>query len=214
MTKKEEKKIDTETMEEGGEAQAEVVEQAEEVREGAEAVVIEEPEEEQGELERLQEELEKAKAQAAENLDGWQRAQAEFSNYKKRQETERAQMMAFANAALLRKLLPVVDDFERAIATLPANLSQLTWCEGILLVKYKLDAVLESEGVKPIETEGQEFDPRYHDAVTYEEVAGYDEGQIIGEVQRGYILGERVLRPALVRVAKAVAVPQPEPSEE
>jgi molecular chaperone GrpE len=110
-----------------------------------------------------------------------------------------------ANATLLRKLLPVVDDFERAMATLPANLGQLTWCEGVLLIQHKLAAVLESEGVKPIETEGQAFDPRYHEAVTYEEVSDheYGEGQIIGVVQRGYTLGERVLRPALVRVAKA-----------
>ncbi len=166
------------------------------------------------EAEQLQEELEKAQAQAAEYLDGWQRAQAEFSNYKKRQETERAQMRAFANANLLRKLLPIADDFERATATLPSDLTQLTWCEGIFMIRHKLDGVLESEGVKSIETEGQSFDPRYHEAVTYEEVSGYEEGQIIGEVQRGYILDERVLRPALVRVAKAPSTLEQEPSQE
>ena len=117
-------------------------------------------------------------------------------------------MMSLASVALLRKLLPVVDDFDRAMTTLPTNLSQLTWCEGISLIKCKLDAVLESEGVKPIESEGQTFDPRYHEAVTYEEVSGYEDGQVISEVQRGYMLGERVLRPALVRVAK-VSVDQP-----
>jgi len=88
-------------------------------------------------------------------------------------------------------------------------LSRLTWCEGVFLIKHKLDAILESEGIKPIETEGQAFDPRYHQAVTHEEVLGHEDGQIIGEVQRGYMLGERVLRPALVRVAKA-PTPQPE----
>ena len=121
------------------------------------------------------------------------------------------QMMTLANATLLRKLLPVLDDFERAMATLPMNLSQMTWIEGISLIKYKLDAIIESEGVEPVETEGQAFDPRRHEAVTYEEAEGYEDGQIIGEVQRGYILGERVLRPALVRVAKA---PSPRPEEE
>lgn len=195
MAKKKEREAEVETVEE---------EQA-----AVEEVVEEEPEEERDELEKLREELGKAEAQAAEYLDGWQRAQAEFSNYKKRQEAERAQIIVLANATLLRKLLSIVDDFERAMATLPYNLSQLTWCEGVLLIKHKLDAILESEGVKPIETEEQEFDPRYHEAVTYEEVSGYEEGQIIGEVQRGYILGERVLRPALVRVAKAPAA-QPE----
>lgn len=189
---------------------------AEEAAVAEEAVVVEEGPGEAGEeLAEVQEQLAQAEAQAAEYLDGWQRAQAEFSNYKKRQEAERAQMIMLANATLVRKLLPVVDDFERAIATLPANLSQLTWCEGIFLIKHKLDAILESEGVKPIKTEGQAFDPLYHEAVTHEEVSGYSEGQIIGEVQRGYILGERVLRPALVRVAKAAApVPQPEESKE
>ncbi len=192
------------------EIQAVVVE--EQVEEAA--VIEEKPEEAGDELKRLKEELEKAQAQAAEYLDGWQRTQAEFSNYKKRQEAERAQVTTLASAILLRKLLPVADDFERAIATLPDNLRQLSWCEGVFLIKRKLDAVFESEDVKPIETEGQMFDPHYHEAVTYEEVPGYEEGQIIGEVQRGYTLGERVLRPALVRVAKAPAAPQPEPAIE
>ena len=146
--------------------------------------------------------LQEAEAQAAEYLDGWQRAQAEFSNYKKRQEGERARMVKLASATLLQKLLPIVDDFERAMETLPANLGQLTWCEGVFLIKHKLDALLQLEGVKPIATAGQMFDPCYHEAVTYEEAPGYQEGQIIGEVQRGYTLDDRVLRPALVRVAK------------
>ena len=193
-------------------AEAEVVVEGQE-GEQAEQAEIEAPEEEvPEEPEKLREELEKAQAEAAEYLEGWQRAKAEFSNYKKRQEVERAQVMALANAALLRKLLPVVDDFERAVATLPVDLSRLTWCEGVFLIKHKLDAILESEGVKPIETDGQSFDPLYHEAVTYEEVPGHDDGQIIGEVQRGYIFGERVLRPALVRVAKT-PVAQPEPEE-
>jgi molecular chaperone GrpE len=178
----------------------EQVESAVEEEEGQE-----QPEEEQDELEELKTELEEAENQAAEYLDGWQRAQAEFSNYKKRQETERAQMMTLANMAVLRKILPVADDFERALATLPHDLSQLTWCEGVFLIKAKLDAILDSEGVKPMETKGEKFDPLYHEAVTHEEAPGYEEGQIIGEVQRGYMIGERVLRPALVRVAKAPA---------
>ena len=168
--------------------------------------IKEQPEGELDELEKLEAELEEAKAQAAEYLDGWQRAQAEFSNYRKRQEAERGQMMSIANTVVLRKILPVADDFERALATLPDDLRQLTWCEGVFLIKAKLDVLLDSEGVKPIETEGKEFDPVYHEAVTYEEASGYEEGQIIGEVQRGYMLGERVLRPAMVRVAKASTV--------
>jgi molecular chaperone GrpE len=206
VTKGKEKEADTEIVEEEIEAQAGDVGQAEEA-----AAVEEEPEEEAGELEGLRAELEQSRAQAAEYLEGWQRAQAEFSNYKKRQEAERAQTMMLANATLLRRLLPVVDDFERGVETLPPGLSQLTWCEGILLIKHKLDAIIESEGVKPIETDGRMFDPCYHEAVTYEEVSGYEDGQIIGEVQRGYTLGDRVLRPALVRVARA---PEPRAKED
>jgi molecular chaperone GrpE len=193
MTKKKKKKIEVKVKDEEQEEPSAVEEQ-------------EQPTEEQNELEELESELEEAKAQAAEYLDGWQRAQAEFSNYKKRQEAERGQMRTRVTADMLRKILPVVDDFERAMATMPDDLSQLTWCEGIFLIKAKLDAILDSEGVKPIDTDGQAFDPIYHEAVTYEEAEGYDEGQIVGEVQRGYILDERVLRPALVRVAKAPTI--------
>ena len=209
MVQEKENKANTETLGKEVEAQAEPVGQSEEAVERA-VPAEEELEEERDALEGLTEQLDKAQRQASEYLEGWQRAQAEFSNYKKRQEAERAQMITRANATLLLKLLPVVDDFERAMATLPPGLSELTWCEGAFLIKRKLDVVLESAGVEPIETEGRAFDPCYHEAVTYEQVAGYQDGQIIGEVQRGYLLGDRVLRPALVRVAKA---PESEPVE-
>ena len=196
--------------------QAEEEENLEQVVEQAEvAEGIEEPgaEEAPDELEQLREELEKASAQAEEYLDGWQRAQAEFSNFKKRQEAERSQTIALANAALLRKVLPIADDFERAVAALPDSSEQEAWLEGFLLIKHNLDAILESEGVALIESEGRTFDPRYHEAVTYEQIEGYEEGQIIGEVRQGYMLGERVLQPALVRVAKAPAIQPDEDSD-
>jgi molecular chaperone GrpE len=177
-----------------------------------EDVIDEEPEPED-EVERLNGELEEARAQAAEYLDGWQRAQAEFANYRKRQEGERTQMVAQVSAGMLRKLLPIVDDFERAVATLPSESGQSAWSDGVLLIKHKLDALLESEGVTPIEAEGQPFDPRYHEAVTYEDAPGYDDGQVIGETQKGYLLGERVLRPALVRVARQPSAPVEEDDE-
>jgi molecular chaperone GrpE len=201
-------------VEEVVEIEAEIVEQEATVVEVVEeeaAAGEDEPTQERDELEIVKEELGKAEAQAAEYLDGWQRTRAEFSNYKKRQEAERMQTMMLASADLLRKLLPVVDDFGRAMATLPAHLDQETWFEGISLIKQKLEAIFGSEGVRSIEAEGQVFDPRYHEAVTYEEVDGYEDGQIIGEVRRGYVIGERVLRPALVRVAKA---PTPPPQSE
>ena len=137
VAKDEEKRDETEVEEaiEVKETEAEIVEQVEEA-------VGEE--EELDELESTKKELEEARDQAAEYLDGWQRTQAEFSNYKKRQEADRVQMMTLANADLLRKLLSVVDDFARAMGTLPTNLSQMTWIEGISLIKHKLEAVIES----------------------------------------------------------------------
>ena len=157
----------------------------------------------EAELERLRQELEAAKAQAAEYLDGWQRTQAEFANYRKRQEAEFMERVRLNNAVLIARILPVLDDLERAVQTLPPGLQSLTWVEGVFLIKRKLEVILEAEGLKPIETAGKFFDPLYHEAVTYEDVPGYEDGQIIGEVQRGYMLGDRVIRPALVRVARA-----------
>ncbi len=161
------------------------------------------PESPEAELERLRQELEAARAQAAEYLDGWQRTQAEFANYRKRQEAEFMERVRLNNAVLIARILPVLDDLERAVQTLPPGLQSLTWVEGVFLIKRKLEVILEAEGLKPIETEGKFFDPLYHEAVTYEDVPGYQDGQIIGEVQRGYMLGDRVIRPALVRVARA-----------
>ncbi len=199
--KKEQAKVVLEETLQVEEVEAEIVETTKE----------EELPKERDELEKTQEALQDAQSQAAEYLDGWQRTRAEFSNYKKRQEADRVQMLTFASAGLLRKLLPVVDDFGRALTMTPAESDHETWLKGVSLIKHKLDALVESEGVKSVETEGQAFDPRYHEAVTYEEAEGYEDGQIIAEVQGGYILGERVLRPALVRVAKApFPVPQPE----
>ena len=177
---------------------------------GVEPMVDEEapeacPELGEGTPTRLQVELEAARAEAEEYLDGWRRAQAEFANYKKRQRVEQKKVEELANADLIRKLLPVLDDFDRAMATMPAPLHKLSWSQGLLMVRHKLDVILQSEGVEPIETEGETFDPHYHEAVTHEELEGYDEGDIIGEIQKGYVLGERVLRPALVRVAHVVS---------
>jgi len=182
----------------------------------AEEVSVEEAAEveEVNELEALRQELEKAKAQAAEYLEGWRRTQADFANFKKRNEQERKELLKVANATLITKLLPIFDDFERAFQTLPSNLLRLTWIDGIALIYRRLQAILEGEGLTIIETEGQSFDPLLHEAVTYEESDDHEEGQIIGEVQKGYKLGDRVLRPALVRVAKGKPVSEAEEGKE
>jgi molecular chaperone GrpE len=113
------------------------------------------------------------------------------------------------------RILPVLDDFERAFLSVPEALKDAAWTQGITLILRKLLKSLEAEDIRPFSAEvGQAFDPMYHQAVTHQEVEGLEEGQIVTEVQKGYRLGERVLRPAFVVVAKAsgkqVAKTQPE----
>ncbi len=163
---------------------------------------IEEVKEEQPSVEELQKQVEEFKSKADEYLDQWRRTAADFSNYRKLVAKEKEDLTQTANAVLLAALLPILDDFERAFKAIPDHLEKLTWVEGIALIHRKLQAIMEQFGVKPIEAEGKEFDPRYHEAITHEEVDGFEDGQIIEEVQKGYMLGDKVLRPSMVRVAK------------
>ena len=141
--------------------------------------------------------------QSAENLDGWQRARAEFANYKRRVDAERTELAASAGAEALKRVLPAVDDFERAMQTLPDDLKDNPWINGVTMVQRKLNAALEQSGITPLViTPGDTFDPNVHEAVTHEDSDQFSSEQIIGEVQRGYKLGERILRPAMVRVAR------------
>jgi molecular chaperone GrpE len=150
----------------------------------------------------LEEQLAQAQAQAAEYLDNWRRATAELSNAKKRMAREQEELRVTAASRLLEKLLPIVDDVERAFTVVPADQANSDWVNGFRLIQRKLQSLLESEGVKTIPAEGQMFDPAVHYAVTHEDADGYREGQIIAELARGYRLGEKVLRPTMVRVAK------------
>jgi molecular chaperone GrpE len=147
-------------------------------------------------------ELSEWRAKADEYLDGWQRARAEFANYKKRVEREQEEARGRAAAALLAKLLPIEDDLRRAVRERPEPDGLPTWADGIELIERKLSAALEAEGVEVIPAEGAVFDPALHEAVTYEPSDDHQEGQIIEVIQQGYRLGERVLRPARVRVAR------------
>ena len=99
------------------------------------------------------------------------------------------------------RILPVVDDFDRAIANIPAEIAETPWWGGTQLIAQKLRTLLESEGVKAIDVLGQDFDPNVHEAVLYEDAEGQD-GKVIAELQRGYRLRERVLRPAMVKVGR------------
>ncbi len=154
--------------------------------------------------------LEEEKEKAQRLLANWQRAEADFVNYKRRVEQERNEAKRLANAALIINILPVLDDLERALTSLNIQLVGLTWFDGIRLIYRKLQLVLESAGVSMIEAEGQPFDPRFHEAVMYGEG---EEGKVVAEVQRGYKLDDRVLRPAMVVVGKGKEKKEEKPTE-
>jgi molecular chaperone GrpE len=150
-------------------------------------------------LTELEKHLAEAESQAAEYKDGWQRSAADFQNYRRRVETEKAETYQNAVGSIIKRYLPILDDMERALAERPADLA---WVDGIELIYRKLQFILESEGLKRIEAKGQMFDPNFHEAILQEPSEDHESGQIISVVQNGYMLGERVIRPALVRVAQ------------
>jgi len=147
----------------------------------------------------LEQQLSRAREDAQKYLANWQRAEADFQNYKKRVDQERDENRRFASAALVMNTLPILDDLERALMSVDAHLAGLTWLDGVRLIYRKLQLILENAGVSAIEVEGQQFDPRYHEAVMH---ADGPEGKVLAEVQRGYKLHDRVLRPAMVVVGK------------
>jgi molecular chaperone GrpE len=150
----------------------------------------------------LQEQLAQAQAQAAEYLDQARRAAADLSNARRRMQREMDEVRASAAERILERLLPVVDDVERAFANVPVDLADSDWVNGFRMIQRKLASLLDSEGVSFISTAGQKFDPSVHFAVTHEEADGFEDGQIIAQVAAGYRLNDKVLRPAMVRVAK------------
>jgi molecular chaperone GrpE len=151
-------------------------------------------------IEALERELDQVQRSETELRGNWQRSAADFANYKRRTEEERTTVAQFASSILIGKLLSVLDDFDRALDNVPADAHD-PWVEGVQLVERKLRSVLEGEGVTPIEAIGHPFDPNVHEAVVHEETADAPDNQVIGELQRGYRLHDRVLRPALVKVA-------------
>ena len=155
------------------------------------------------ELAALQQQLDEAQAQADEYLDDLRRERAAFQNYKKRQESERVESRRMAQASLLTQVFPILDDMERALDAIPDDQSDQPWIEGMVFIRRKLQKTIKGLGINPVEAEpGQSFDPFIHEAVTYEEHQDHQEGEIISVVQKGYKQGERVLRPAQVRVAR------------
>jgi molecular chaperone GrpE len=148
-------------------------------------------------IESLKQALAEEKTKAETNLAGWQRAQADYINYKRRAEQEKEEVSQFANAILVLNLLPILDDWERALAAIPDDQADLSWVEGIRLIERKLRGVLEAQGLSPIEAVGQPFDPNLHEATMQ---GKGKEGIVIEELQKGYKFRERVIRPSKVVV--------------
>jgi molecular chaperone GrpE len=156
------------------------------------------------EIAQLRAELDQALAKENEYLSGWQRERAEFFNYKKRMEREQAQGGQNAIANAIRRYLDIADDLERALKSnnRPTDGNGAIWAEGIDLIYRKMVAAFEADGVKRVDTECKFFDPNLHEAISHEDSPDHESGQIIEVVQPGYTLGERVIRPARVRVAR------------
>lgn len=154
----------------------------------------------------MEEELENERQRSAEYLDQAQRARAELVNYRRRTEEELARMQKQAGERILAKLLPAIDDLDRAITSMSDADRKTSWGEGIMLVQKKIWGTLESEGVSPIESLGQPFDPSIHEAISMQDGAN-GATTVVQEFQRGFMLGNRVLRPAMVVVGSAENVP-------
>lgn len=156
-------------------------------------------------LATLKQELEKAQAQAQEYLDRWKRTAAELANYRKRVEDQAAQTRQRIRAEVLAAWLDIVDDLERALndPNRPQRGKARKWSEGIELIYNKVRHLLEMQGVMEIPAQpGQPFDPYLHEAVGFVEDSPYEEGHIVEVVRKGYQVGDMVIRPALVKVAR------------
>jgi molecular chaperone GrpE len=159
--------------------------------------VIEEEIEQAEDIETLQQALAEEQEKAEKYLANWQRSQADFENYKRRSEQVKGELIEFASSALISNLLPILDDLERAFASVPAELDESNWTEGIKLIYNKFKTTLETQGLTEIEARGEPFDPRLHEAVMQQEGK---EGMVIEEIQKGYKFKEKVIRPSLVTV--------------
>jgi molecular chaperone GrpE len=151
----------------------------------------------QQEIARLKAELTEARGLAEERLTRLQYLQADFDNYRRSLDKEREQVIQLAGETLVRDLLPVLDDLERALP----SLSQEKNREGFGLLSRKLHKILESHGVRCIESQGKRFDPKFHEAIAKEE-SDEEEGTILEEYQRGYLLRSKVIRPSKVKIAE------------
>ncbi|MFD1953380.1 nucleotide exchange factor GrpE [Paenibacillus thailandensis] len=161
-------------------------------QEGVETAEQQQPEDSRyAELEKL----------AEENQQRYLRAQADFDNYRRRTLKEKEELSAYASMKLITQLLPIVDNFERALTAAPQGGESESFVKGVDMIFRQLSQTLEQEGLKPIQSVGEPFNPEYHQAIMQVESEEHEEGIVVEEVQKGYMLKERVLRPAMVKVS-------------
>jgi molecular chaperone GrpE len=151
------------------------------------------------EFDAMKAQLAEAQSKSQEYLDAWQRERADFTNFRRRTEAEAQQSYRYAAGTTIKKFLAVMDDLERALAHRPAD---EPWADGVELVYRKFQTILDAEGVTRIDAEGKAFDPNLHEAIMQEHSEEHESGTVIAVLQQGYMHGERVLRPALVKVAQ------------
>jgi molecular chaperone GrpE len=155
------------------------------------------------EYDALEKELESLQAQVEEQQDGWLRTRADFDNYKKRVQRDAARSYQDALASIIKIYLTIADDLERALKNRPETAEVTGWVDGIELIYQKLLNQIKNQGVERMDVNpGDDFDPNIHEAITQEEHPDYQEGQIIDVVQTGYRISDRIIRPAMVRVAR------------
>ncbi|MCD6301932.1 MAG: nucleotide exchange factor GrpE [Anaerolineae bacterium] len=152
-------------------------------------------------LEALRQELAQAQAQCAEYLDKYRRSVAAFDNYRKRQARDQERQAHQLTADVVRQLLPIADDLRRAVANLPESDANADWAKGVMMIEQKLERLLHGYGIVEIEAEGVAFDPAVHESLLTEPSDTYPEGTVIDVLEKGYKLGELVIRPAKVKVS-------------
>ena len=163
---------------------------------------IVEDEDEPGESDSDESELDKALREKEELKSVLQRVQADFSNYRKRSAAEKNDIYKYALFDFVCKILPVLDNMERARESAEKEKIPKSYLEGLDMIRKQIDQLLEQHGVNPIEAKGCEFDPHYHDAVMMTDEGEGEPNTVVDELQRGYIMEDRVLRPAMVKVYK------------
>lgn len=152
------------------------------------------------ELDELRARIERLERESNASRDAYLRAAADLKNFKRRTEEDRGNLIRNASAGVILKLLPVLDDFDLAMQHAPAEIAESSWFNGVEGIQRKLQMILETEGVTPIEAEGQPFDPHLHEAVMHEDAGDENSGRVTADLRRGYMLHDRVLRPSMVKV--------------